>query len=300
MRLSIHDFTIKDFDRLVELFSKEFGPVNRLLNVNYNRWLYMENPNGIAKIITAAQDGAWIGFMAMIPVVLTRQGAKETAYYVVNVLVDPAYRGRQIFSGMISVAADYCKSEDALLMGYPNSAALGTWRRAGMQFCRPLRAHFLRPRLPGFGPFVWRNVHDTSNFERFAACYNEDSKTTSRMRVLLSKDYLQWRYLEHPTTNYRLQLISSETQLLGLIATKHLCAGVHMLTDSFFLPELSGRGFSWAPWLTVALVREEPTDNLSRVLRKLIRKEIPFFCNDYRAALEESDVLELGLSISDF
>jgi len=148
---------------------------------------------------------------------------------------------------MINVAEDYCKSEEALLMGYPNSAALGTWRRAGMQLCKPLRAHLLRPRLPGFGPFVWRNVHDASHFERFAARYNEDSKTTSGMRVLLSKDYLQWRYLEHPTTNYRLRLISSETQPLGLIATRYLCAGVHMLTDSFFLAEFSGRGFSCAP-----------------------------------------------------
>jgi GNAT superfamily N-acetyltransferase len=293
-------FSVGDFDRLRQLFSKEFKPDDRLLSVSYTSWLYAENPYGTAKIVTASQDGVWVAFMAMIPTVLIRKGKIASAYYVVNVLVDQAHRGKKLFQQMISEAEQLCKNEGALLMGHPNPAAHGTWLRAGMQFHQPLRAHFLRPRLPCFGHYMSDDVSETLQLERFLECYNAVTRTASSLRVLLTKDYLRWRYLGHPTTKYRLQLISRDAQPTGLIVTKRLRCRLHMMVEHFFVQECSLQCFGWAPWLTVAFVRDEFAENIPKLSPRLIRKEIPFFCNDYRTVLEDSDVAQLGLSISDF
>ena len=91
----------------------------------------------------------------------------KTAYFVVNVLVHPKQRGKNIFGFMIEKAIEYVKNKRAILMGHPNSVAYGAWERAAMHFQPPLKSYFVMPKI------VQRNatVHEVGKVSELAAIY---------------------------------------------------------------------------------------------------------------------------------
>ena len=156
IEFSISAFDIGRFRELTALFSEQFASDDRLLSAVYSEWLYSKNPFGPAEIVTAEQDGSWLGFMALVPICLARQDEVKTAYFVVNVFVHPKQRGKKIFGVMIDKAIKHVKNKHAILMGHPNSRAYGAWERAGMHFQPPLKSYFVMPKI-----FQWNaTVHE--------------------------------------------------------------------------------------------------------------------------------------------
>ena len=51
----IRQFDMHEFESLVEISAKEFPADDKLLRADYAQWLYLENPHGIAKIVSAAE-----------------------------------------------------------------------------------------------------------------------------------------------------------------------------------------------------------------------------------------------------
>lgn len=201
--IAIEAFNPSHLPHLEELFRNSFQLGDPLLNNAYIRWFYAGNPFGLAQMVIAIEGTRWIGFMAMISARLVRRDAQLPGYCVVNVVVRPDYRGRNIFGRMITAAIDLVTAESALLIGYPNAMALKAWRRAGMHFQGPLKPCFVLPTLS-----VKRiHAHDVKDIDALRSSINlvqEQAMHADRWSLSLSSAYIDWRYLQHPVNTYRI------------------------------------------------------------------------------------------------
>ena len=214
---STRTFEIGQFTSLFDLFSEHFPPHDKVLSKTYSEWLYLNNPFGPAKIVTAKEeeDGCWLGFLAMVPVSLARRDEVRTGYFVVNVLVQRKQRGKNIFGMMIEKAIEYVKTERAILMGHPNSMAYGAWQRAAMRFQPPLKSYFVIPKIIQWNTSVME-VRKVSGLEQLINGLNEQGRKSQEWQVVLSVDYLEWRYLRHPTNDYCLRSNKRQERSCGI------------------------------------------------------------------------------------
>jgi GNAT superfamily N-acetyltransferase len=296
---SISTFDINLFRELTALFSEQFDSGDRLLSAVYSEWLYSRNPFGLAEIVTAEQDGSWLGFMALVPICLARQDEVKIAYFVVNVLVHPKQRGKGIFGFMIDKAIEYVKNKRAILMGHPNSVAYRAWERAAMHFQPPLKSYFVIPKCVQWNTTV-HEVGKASELRQFINQFNGQGQKSQEWRVILSEDYLEWRYLQHPKNNYCLRAINVKKGTVGVIVTKKLRSNVNMLIDQFALNGHVDTSFGCAPWLTVAFLPQACRQDSGRLWGVPLAKGFPFFCTDYEKPIGARELTRLGLSASDF
>jgi GNAT superfamily N-acetyltransferase len=298
---STSTFEIGQFTSLFDLFSENFLPHDKVLSKSYSEWLYLSNPFGPAKIVTAkeGEDGRWLGFMAMVPVCLTRLGEVRTAYFVVNVLVQRKQRGKNIFGMMIERAMEYVKTERAIIMGHPNSMAYGAWERAAMHFQPPLKSYFVIPKSLQWSTAVLE-VREVSELEQFVKVFNEQKRQSQELQVIISEDYLEWRYLRHPTNRYRLRTMNIKKCPVGFTVSKKVHANLNMLIDQFTLNGYMEASLSTAPLFTVALLPEALTQGCRKLWAMPTRKMLRFFCTDYEKPIGAPEVTRLGLSASDF
>lgn len=296
----IQEYEDVQFDPLFKLFKSYFQPDDRLLTEHYTRWLYAENPFGLARMVQVREGDRWVGFMAMIPVELVKQGAHLRGYYVVNVLVHPQHLGKHLFGRMISAAKKYAEAENAVLIGHPNDMALKSWQRARMQFHEPLRPSLAIPK-------PWRiglAVHREKSLSQLATATHvlADAVGNAKVwRVAATPEYLDWRYLRHPTNAYAVQSLQRAGELVGIQITKWVRLGVGLLVDQFVQPQHVNTATGKLPLLTICFLPDSVTRERSGSVWVLPwKKRIPFFMTHTPQGVESASAASLGLSPSDF
>lgn len=201
------------------LFPPEDGKTDKLL-----RWRFEKSPAGRGWIAVARDPKAGdaiVGTVAASSTDLVVWGAHLNAYQAVDLIVNPAYRGRGIFAGLAKTLLEGAEVEGAgIVWGFPNdNAAHGWFNRFGwLRFgtapfmIRPIRTgYFLgriaRPlhkvnlrivgKVAGNEPEIVKRFGD--EFDRFwAACEPRLGCTVAR-----GADALNWRFVDKPDARYR-------------------------------------------------------------------------------------------------
>jgi GNAT superfamily N-acetyltransferase len=298
--VAIADFDVSQLADLKALFASYFPPGDRLLTDAYSHWLYAGSPFGRALMVTVTEDGSWVGFMAMIPVELVKHDARMRAYYVVNVLVHPKHHGKNLFGRMITAAKERVTAENSALMGHPNDMALKSWQRAKMHFHQALIPSV---RVPTLWPLHMkvRGVQSKDDLVALGPVMTQLVTTSPRWNVSVSAELLAWRYLQHPTNRYRVQLIEVDGAAVGVQISKRMRPGLYALTDQFVADEHADAATALLPWFAVVL-RSESVTNSQRGLafRLPVKKQLPFFCTHLGEKMNTDDLTGLGLTASDF
>lgn len=298
--IAIEDFDIGQFEQLAALFGSYFEPDDKLLTRAYTEWLYGGNPFGPARMVTAREDGRWVGFMAMIPVELIRRGQRLRAYYVVNVLVHPQFHGKFLFGRMITAAKELVKAENAVIMGHPNDMALKAWQRAKMHFFEPLKPSLALPRLRPRGV----RVVDVKNHQQLQPVWpalTAQALEAERWSLAVNAEYIAWRYLSHPANRYRIQMVEVGGEPAGFMVTRKVRPGISLLVDQFLVDRHTRAALTCLPWLTVSFRPLAAARELPGALWPLpLKKQIPFFFTHYQEPANAGAVMSLGLSASDF
>lgn len=295
-----NEFDMGLFDQMSALFGSYFPLEDKLLDRNYTQWLYVDNPFGRACIVIAVESGRWVGFMALIPVELVKKDLRLVAYYVVNVLVHPQFQGKHIFGRMIAEAKKLVTSENAALMGHPNALALKAWQRAGMHFHEALQPNLIFPRLFS-SRMRTTEVTDIGQLQPVLSKFHAQNEQTECCEIAVSDEYINWRYLCHPTNIYRVQLVKVDNDAVGFVITKRVRPGVSLLLDAFMLDRYFADGLGCLPWFTVAFMPMSLTKEFRGSLWSLpLKKQIPFFLTHYQQPFTDHDVINIGLSASDF
>ena len=300
LHVSIDDYAEEQFGPLVKLFASYFPPGDRLLTHDYTRWLYAANPFGAARMVRVSEGSRWVAFMAMIPVMLVCASGSQKAYYVVNVLVHPDFHGKGLFGRMIDAAMVSIEAEGAALMGHPNDMALKSWQRAGMHF-----HDLLRPSLALPKPWLWgyrvRQAQSTSDLEPLRARLDDLVHAAAFWRVCASPEYLAWRYLQHPTNAYKVQIIERDQTPIGVQVSKRLKPAVNLLVDQFVEPGDVLAATARLPALTLCLVPDAVTGVAADGRWTLpLKKRVPFFLTRPTKRIVSPETTRLGLSPSDF
>lgn len=300
LEVSIENYADDQLEPLFKLFGSYFQPGDRLLTAAYTRWLYSENPFGLARMVKVTEGDRWVGFMAMIPVELARRGERLRAYYVVNVLVHPEFLGKHLFGRMITAAKKLVSDESAVIMGHPNEMALKSWQRARMHFHDVLKPVLAVPKLLSRG-FRACDVNDIKQLQTALPLLAAEAAKAQRWSLAVTSDYVSWRFLCHPTNAYRVQLLEYNGASAGILISKKVRPGINLLVDQFTLERHAVKALAYLPWFTISFRPNAYMREFSGSLWPLpVKKQIPFFCTYYQQPFNSDDVMNLGLSASDF
>ena len=300
LKVSIEDYADHQHGPLFQLFASYFQPDDRLLTASYTRWLYAENPFGLAQMVTVTEGERWVGFMAMIPVELARRGKRLRAYYVVNVLVHPQFHGKHLFGRMITAAEVLVTTKGAALMGHPNVMALKSWQRARMHFHESLRPSLALPVPWGRGMRA-RTVREVGELDASASVLADIALKSGRWCVAATSEYLDWRYLRHPSNAYGVQVLAARGTPAGVQITKRVRPGVRILIDQFVQAHHVKGATGLLPPLTLCFWPDSFTSEQAGAAMPLPwKKRIPFFLTRKPDPEESSSLARIGLSASDF
>jgi GNAT superfamily N-acetyltransferase len=213
--------------QIEEAYQRLFHEDGEMKSPERLRWRFKDAPHGLGYFATAhdtAADDRIVGIIGLIPTQLLLNGSKEHTFQAVDLIVDPAYRGKGIFSGLGRTLFEGAESLGApLVWGFPNENAAPTWfgRFSWHQLgtapfmMKPLRSGLflrrLRPALRRRFDFPLssrggRELPEIREVERFGPEAGELWSAFARevgCTLDRSADLLNWRLIDQPESSYR-------------------------------------------------------------------------------------------------
>ena len=189
------------------------------------RWRFVDAPHGRGYFATAHDTEAMdliVGIIGLIACRMWINGAEVHAYQAVDLIVDPAYRGRGVFNGLGKVLFEGVGPVGGrMVWGFPNENAAHTWfdrfhwNRFGTApfLVKPLRSSLVFRKVPGLKrlnfPLLLRShraIPDVRIVDRFGP---EETSMWSAIRKDIDctldrdADLLNWRLVDQPDAEYR-------------------------------------------------------------------------------------------------
>lgn len=116
----------------------------------------------------------------------------------------------------------------------------------------------------------------------------------------MSNEYLRWRYLEHPSSEYKVQVLERSGEPIGVQVARCMRPGMHLMMDQFVPHSELAAVTGMLPPLTVCFVSEHGLHDMrERLVRLPLKKQMPYFFTTEPAAAA-CDGRHLALSASDF
>ena len=95
--IKLLDCTEQLIDELIGFGELYYDKVSSNLNKQYLTWIYLENPYGSAKVCMAMNKDIIVGVIIYVPIFLAKHNHVQKAYFAMNVLTHPQYRGKNLF-----------------------------------------------------------------------------------------------------------------------------------------------------------------------------------------------------------
>lgn len=217
--------------RLQELFAAAFG---RSVPAGLLEWRYLHNPVGdILDLVARLPDDSLAASYSVAPVAMTFRGQALKSGISMTTMTAPDYAGRGLFTKLAAMLYEQMLARDYdLVWGFPNA-----------------NSH------PGFvSKLQWRDVYEIPtmsldlekvNVARLPADAREvrlDSgleldysgitrSGSDQLMVLRSRDYLRWRYANHPENDYSVYCVAGGEQVSSYCITKVYQASVIDIVD---------------------------------------------------------------------
>ncbi len=228
---------------IINLSRKVFGNVE-ITNPQFFDWQYRQNPSGKAFIVLAKDEekkNSIIGIESIIPMRLIIDQKIINASLSCNSAVDPDYQKKGIFSQLISTMQDKSiKKGISCVYGVANDNSINSFIKKGSieiinlpLLARPLKLskYFSQPLGTLFEPFdgIWKIKRKiSSNVVLFTSQFNAEfddltEKASKRVSIIQKRDkeFLQWRYGNHPSRKYRIFVLKEDSILRGYVITSY-------------------------------------------------------------------------------
>ena len=241
MKISFWSDTEDEKEEILNLTKKTFGDVE-ITNPSYYDWQYKKNPNGKALITIARNDSdnEIVGINSIIPLELLVDGEEIKSSLACNVQVHPDHRKKRIFSKLLSSMPKFALSNNIQsLFAVPNDNSFKAFINEGSTeiaqlplLVKPIKfsQYFdspIKQILKPFDIFWKRSENHLFEIEQFNDDFDYSfeelaKKTSKRVSVLVSrkKEFLNWRYKNHPTRSYQIFILRDKNELAGYIITR--------------------------------------------------------------------------------
>lgn len=241
MKISLWSDTQEEEQGILELTKKTFGDVE-ITDPLYFDWQYRKNPEGKANVILAIdekKDNTIIGTNAIIRTRLFIDGKETFSFFACNAQVDPGYRKKGIFFKILKSTSDFATNDKiSSIFAFPNQNSFGSYIKEGAieivnlpLLIRPIKLskYFHSPFRSVLRPLdiFWKKNKVQYNVEELNDDFDDSfetlaKKASNRISVLNNrkKEFLKWRYHDHPTREYKIFVIKNNENLVGYIITK--------------------------------------------------------------------------------
>jgi N-acetylglutamate synthase-like GNAT family acetyltransferase len=241
MKISLWKDTEDEKQEILDLTKKTFGDVE-ITNPSYFDWQYRNNPDGKALVLLFRDDSnnQIIGTNTIIPLKLIVDGEIITSSLACNVQVHPDYRKKKIFSKLLLSMPKFAIVNGIhSLFAIPNDNSFKAFINEGSieitqlpLLIKPIKfsQYFGFPIKQILKPFdiFWKKRNTLfHNVEQFNDIFDDSfenlaKKTSKRISVMNSrkKEFLNWRYKNHPTRKYQIFTLKDNNDLIGYIITK--------------------------------------------------------------------------------
>jgi len=222
-------------------------------------WLYRSNPYGEGIIFGAfdSQDHL-VGVRPTIPWRFLWGGQERQAYQFTDAVVAPEQRGNGIFSRLVRDMCALAAERGLSLFSFPNSNSLPIYQRLGLlervAGCRALVKvlawrKYIQYRLGrgvGAAPHQvsatgWRVTEGGQSLlpiGRFESDFEEIHAELGRVVTIFTlrrKEFLNWRYFEHPEQRYLAAIVQIGNQTQGYVVVRMIHQVAHVI-DVFVRP----------------------------------------------------------------
>ena len=231
-----------DKEQILCLTQKIFGDAE-ISKPDFFDWQYLENPDGKAIVIIAKDEeknNSIIGIESILPMNLMINQKIIKASLSCNSYVDPDYRKKGIFSKLISfVKKESVKNNISYIYGVANDNSYNSFMKKDSHEISNLPILFRPLRLSNYFSFplstflhifdnIWKiKKSNNPNIIQFTDCFDESfevlcKNANQRIPIIKNrtKEYLNWRYKDHPTREYTTFVLKENSTLEGYIITR--------------------------------------------------------------------------------
>ena len=241
MKISLWTNTKDEKQEILNLTKKIFGDVD-ITKASYFDWQYRDNPNGKAIVLLARDDdskNSLVGTNTIIPQKLLVNGEIITSSLACNVQVHSDYRKKHLFSDLLLSMPNFALTNDIhSLFAIPNNNSFNAFINEGSTeithlplLIKPIKLskYFGTPIKQILKPFdiFWKNKKTFSDIDELNDDFDDSfenlaKKTSERVSVMngRTKEFLNWRYRNHPTQKYQIFTHKINNELIGYIITK--------------------------------------------------------------------------------
>ena len=266
MKFSQSNQLEKDKVPILELTRKIFGDTE-ISKPDFFDWQYLNNPEGEAIVITALDDekNSVVGVESILPMNLMINQKIVKASLSCNSYVHPDYRNKGIFSKLISTVLEESVKKNILcIYGVANDNSFSSFMKKGSHeisnmpiLFRPLRLsnYFSSPISTILNLFdnIWKVKKNANpNVSQFNTDFDESfetlaKKASQKIPIIKhrTKEFLNWRYRNHPTRQYKTFVLRENSTLGGYIITRKTDVNgksVGVIVDFMADPDSSPKG----------------------------------------------------------
>lgn len=174
------------------------GATDAHMTPDFYRWKYRP-PHGEGRVVRVVRGGETLSSSAAFPLRVTYRGRSATAWHCVDVATSPEARRRGHFLTTLSRLGDTL-GPDELLCAFPNERSIRSFLEVGC-IEKAVVTTWIVPSVRLIGKCDAR----VRSVERFGTEHAGATTADAGGRVVVDRtpDYLNWRYLDHPITDYR-------------------------------------------------------------------------------------------------
>jgi hypothetical protein len=208
--MEIRDYNIGDESKILDLFRIVY---NQKLPLENWLWRFRDNPAGKHFIKLMWDDDKLVGHYAVSPLKMIVESQEFFTALSLTTMTHPEYQGRGIFSEL-SLALYHeleqkynCKA----IWGFPNNNSHYAfvkkldWKNLVVQHTLALNVFDLKPRGIEF------SFEEIKNFKDSHHDYiSQKQAESSKVHVSYTSEYLNWRFINKPNSDYKCYEFKSE------------------------------------------------------------------------------------------
>ncbi len=215
----------KYLNSMVDLYNMTF---NDKVNEDYFNWRYMENPFEDTLLMAVAIDeGKVVSSYSACPYYLSKEDKVIKSALILHTMTHPNYKGKGLFPKLGKLLYDFLSNNQyEIIWGFPNKII-----------------HAARINKLGWSdiyeyPTMTLSLNDvivsssSINIDANFEC-ELDFETSSKIRVIKSKEYIKWRYKNHPLTKYRIAKKVSNNQITSFAIMKEYQDKINIVDYNF-------------------------------------------------------------------
>lgn len=243
-----------DEKAILELVKIAFGYE---MKMDYWQWRYKNNPAGKGIINLAFHEGRLVSHYAISPIRCFYQGKPRTAGLSMTTMTHPEYLKMGLFTKLADNVYQKAKEKGMpLIYGFPNTLSVKTFEnKLNWTVKNPFSIWVLKSSKQNNDFPKNMRFDEIRSLKDLSLDFYTSLSDKFSFSLIRDKTYFKWRYLDSPSTTYRLFKLVKGHELIGIVVLK-----IHKLSSG-------GMKGNIIDWLVKA-----PTD-----LSLLMKYSINFF-----------------------